>query len=210
MNLFNKALDFIFPPICGVCGKMGENYLCYECKEKLELISKTTYDKTNNHIWLFEYDDIRNLLLKYKFNECSYLYKTISEFILSNIKVRAILNQADYIIPVPIHIKRKFERGYNQCELIAKRLSKEIDNLEYLPDVLAKKKNVNPQSTLNQEERRINIQGAFYIKKYINLENKSVVLFDDIYTTGSTVNECIKVLKKLNYKTIYIFTIAKK
>ena len=209
MNLFNKALDFIFPPICGVCGKMGENYLCYECKEKLELISKTTYDKTNNHIWLFEYDDIRNLLLQCKFNECSYLYKTISEFMLSNIKVRAILNQADYIIPVPIHIKRKFERGYNQCELIAKRLSKEIDNLEYLPDVLSKKKNVVPQSILNKEERRINIQGAFYIKKYINLEEKIIILFDDIYTTGSTVNECSRILKEAECKEIGILTIAK-
>ncbi|MBR2704822.1 MAG: ComF family protein [Clostridia bacterium] len=210
MNLFNKALDFIFPPVCGICGKIAENYLCKECKDKLALIVKSTYDEKCFHFWLYKYDDIRSLILRYKFNECSYLYITISELILYDEKARAILNKSDYIISVPIHKRRRYERGYNQCELIAKRLSDKTENLEYLSNVLAKKKNIVPQSTLSKEDRINNIRDAFYIKNRIDLTNKTVILLDDIYTTGSTVGECIKVLKTLNYKSIYVFTIAKK
>ena len=210
MNLFDKALDFIFPPICGICGNKSENYLCDKCKDRLRLISKSVYDEEHSHFWLYKYDDIRSLLLRYKFNECSYLYITLSELILDNPKAREILNDADYIIPVPIHKKRRYERGYNQCELIAKRVSDKIENLEYLPNILSKNKNIVPQSKLKREERKSNIKDAFCIKKHINLENKTIILFDDIYTTGSTVEECKKTLKILNYKCIYVFTIAKK
>lgn len=213
-NLIDKALDFIFPPICGICGKMAENYICNKCKEKVDFISKSVYEQSNNSeyradFWIFKYDDIRDLMLKYKFKECSYLHMTFAEIILNDSKAKEILEQADYIIPVPIHKKRRGERGYNQCELIAKRLSDKINRLKCLSNVLAKKKNAVPQSILSKEDRLNNIRDAFYIKKQINLTNKTVILFDDIYTTGSTIKECIKVLKKLNYKKVYVFTIAR-
>ena len=216
INLINRALDFIFPPVCGICGKFGDCYLCDECKENIELISKFRINKYERkeytaHFWLFKYEDIRELILRYKFNECSYLSNTFSEIVLNNYEIRKILERVDYIIPVPIHKKRLYERGYNQCELIAKKLSREIDNLEYLPNLLYKKKNIVPQSILDKDERASNIKGAFYIKnRNINFKEKTVVLFDDIYTTGSTVKECVKTLKSLEFKYIYIFTIAKK
>ena len=75
---------------------------------------------------------------------------------------------------------------------------------------MEKRKNIVPQSTLNKEERIDNVKNAFYIKNNIDLSNKIIVLFDDIYTTGSTIAECVNVLKTLNYKYIYVFTIAKK
>lgn len=214
-KLINGALDFIFPPVCGICGKFADNYLCDECKDKLYLVSKGICEKNqsqnnNEHFWLFKYEDIRNLILKYKFNECSYLYITITELILGNEKAKQILNNADYIISVPIHKKRLYERGYNQCSLIAKRLAGSINKLTYLSNVLGKRKNIVPQSTLNKEERIDNVKNVFYIKNKIDLSDKVIVLFDDIYTTGSTVAECINVLKTLNYKYIYVFTIAKK
>lgn len=215
INLINRALDFIFPPICGICGNFASNYLCDKCKDRINLISKFRIDKDEDeeykaHFWLFKYDDIRELVLRYKFNECSYLNNTFSEIILNNYEIKNILKKADYIIPVPIHKKRLNERGYNQCELIAKKLSKEIDNLGYLPNVLCKNKNIVPQSTLDKKERINNIKGAFYIKdRNISFKGKTVVLFDDIYTTGSTVKECVKVMKSLEFKCVYVFTIAK-
>ena len=149
-------------------------------------------------------------MLRYKFNECSYLSDTFSEIILNNQDIGKILRKANYIIPVPIHKKRLYERGYNQCELIAKKLSRKIDNLEYLPNLLYKKKNIIPQSTLDKEERKNNINGAFSIKyRNINFKGKTVILFDDIFTTGSTIKECVKTMKSLKFKRIYVFTIAK-
>ena len=215
INLMNRALDFIFPPVCGICGEFADNNLCDKCKDRINLISKfkinTDEDKEYiAHFWLFKYEDIRELMLRYKFNECSYLSDTFSEIILNNQDIGKILRKANYIIPVPIHKKRLYERGYNQCELIAKKLSRKIDNLEYLPNLLCKKKNIIPQSTLDKEERKNNINGAFCIKyRNINFKGKTVILFDDIFTTGSTIKECVKTMKSLKFKRIYVFTIAK-
>lgn len=121
-----------------------------------------------------------------------------------------ILKSYDIIIPVPIHKKRRKERGYNQTELIAKEISKNILSLKYL-DILIKEKNTVAQSTLDKKERLNNLKNVYRIKNMnVNkLENKKVLIFDDVYTTGTTANECARVIKVLNPGTIGILTIAK-
>ena len=151
--------------------------------------------------------------------------------LLNNKKICEILKSYDIIISVPIHDKRKKERGYNQTELIAKEIAKElitehkkekdiqnnynisnnINNLIYL-DLLIKRKNLVPQSTLNKKQRLENSKNAYGLKnieKTKLIEQKNILIFDDIYTTGSTANECARIIRQLNPKKIGILTIAK-
>ncbi len=121
----------------------------------------------------------------------------------------------DTIIPVPISKKRKKERGYNQSLLIAKELVKQVQKkqekktLSLCLDAIEKIKNIVPQSTLDKENRLQNVQGVYQLKNKEQLENKKILLIDDIYTTGSTVKECAKVLQQVSVKKIDVFTIAK-
>lgn len=127
---------------------------------------------------------------------------------LKNEKFFKILKSYDTIVPVPISSKRRKERGYNQCELIAKEIAKEVC-IEYNNKSLYKIKNIKEQSKLNKEERGKNIEGVYEIRETNRLKNKKIILLDDIFTTGSTVNECCKMLKQAEVKLIDILTIAK-
>lgn len=208
-------LDLIYPPVCGICGKLDGNFLCKACEIMLnkyfeikidEYDKKKYYDK---HIYFFMYEGIiRKLILNYKFNEKPYLYKTFVNFLIKKEKVFEIIKSYDIILPVPISKKRYNQRGYNQTELIAKKISK-LTELQLVKNCLYKQKNNVPQSTLNKENRIQNVKDAYKIKNSRIINNKKIILFDDIYTTGSTANECSRILKENGAKKITIITIAK-
>ena len=163
----------------------------------------------NELIYIFKYQGIiRNLLINYKFNEKPYLVKTFVNFLLNDKNVFEKLQSFDIIVPVPISKKRNKQRGYNQSLLIAKEISK-ITNQKIVTNCLYKTKNITEQSKLNKEKRIENIKGVYELKNPQILINKKVLLIDDIYTTGSTVNECCKMLQKVKTKEICVLVIAK-
>lgn len=127
---------------------------------------------------------------------------------LKNEKIFQNLKCYDTIIPVPISKKRLNERGYNQSYLISNEIAKKV-GLCLERNCLIKTKNIIEQSKLNKEQREQNIQGVYKLKNKKRLDNKKIILFDDIYTTGSTVNECCKILKQAKIKEIAVFTLAK-
>lgn len=194
-----------------MCEKISKAYLCSKCKLKLKRILKlntiTYKDKYfDSHTYLFKYEEgIRDKLLKYKFRDHSYLYKFFSEIVINNCNLK---RNYDIILPVPIHKKRKQKRGYNQSELIAKEIAKNI-NIEYSNKVLIKVVNTVPQSTLNQTQRMNNVLGIYKVINSQMIDKKRILLIDDIFTTGSTVNECAKVLKQNGAQSVNILTIAK-
>ena len=205
---------------------------------------------------MFRYEgELREVFLKYKFRDKSYLREFFADSIsrlitesnsnsknnkISNKKVYNFLNQYDIITPVPLHSKRKLERGYNQAEQVLKLVFKDnnINNnqafrqilknniklekysknetikgqIEYNNNILEKVKNIKPQSTKSGAEREQNTKNAFRIKnenaKKI-IKQKNVLIFDDIYTTGSTFNECKRVLLENGAKSVGAFMIAK-
>ncbi len=163
----------------------------------------------DEHIYIFKYDGIvREEIIKYKFQEKSYSYKMFSEIILKDKELCKMLSEYEIIISVPVSKKRKKERGYNQTELISKEICKRL-NIEYAKDILYKTKNTIAQSKLNKEQREENAKGVYEIRNLDKINGKKVLLIDDIYTTGSTVNECSKMLRQAQLKKIGIFTIAK-
>ena len=215
-NIYEQVLNYIYPPVCGICGRLDKNYLCKKCEKILESQAKFKIENGQdlnknfeNHLYIFKYEGIiRKTILNYKFKEKSYIHMTLVKFLLKNEKFFKILKSYDTILPVPISRKRKNTRGYNQSELIGKELSKNI-KVECITDCLFKNKNIIEQSKLNREERQKNIQGVYILKNKERLNNKKIILIDDIYTTGSTVNECCKILKKAKPRKIDVLTIAK-
>lgn len=219
---WEKLQKLIFPPVCGICGKINENYLCARCNLELKKQAKFQVDNYisvngfkrkyfDEHIYFFQYKGlIREQIIKYKFNDEAYKYKAISNFILKNLISQnlKVLDNYNVIIPVPVSAKRYKERGYNQVELIAKEIAKVLDR-KIITDCLYKTKNIIAQSKLNKEEREENIKDAYEIKHKEKLTNQKVLLIDDIYTTGSTANECSRVLKQAIPNKIGVLTIAK-
>ena len=248
MNFWDKVLEFIFLPSCGVCGKLGEGYLCKKCGKVLEkycLVEKkegldvedeikNADDKgnyevefDNNYVeknvkkhksvenkkvkqmHVFKYENlIRKLILQYKFNDKSYLYKTFCEFMVKNKKVFDFIKSYDIIIPVPMHRIKLRKRGYNQSELVASELTKN-SNLKIYTDVLIKIKNNKVQSTLTKEERKENIKNVFKVVNADKIKGMKILIFDDIYTTGATVNECVEELMCAKPEEIGVLTLAK-
>ena len=213
--MIDFILDLIYPNVCGFCGKINNESLCNECEEKINPKLVCNIDKYEDkffseHLYLFKYEEnIRKSILEYKFNDKDYLYKTFSKIIIKNEKICGFLIKYYIIIPVPIHKKRFNVRGYNQSELIAKEIAKNIKSIKFENNILFKIQNTNPQSTLNKLDRSINAQNAYSIKNSERFKNKNILLLDDIYTTGSTVNECSRILKLNNSKDIGIITLAK-
>ena len=199
--------------MCGFCGKIDENCLCEECEKKTDnILTYKVRDVQGKYfekrIYLARYDgEFRNNILSYKFSDKPYIYKTFAKLILKNEKIRNILKSYDIIGAVPIHKKRKNERGYNQSELIAREIAKSIPELQY-KKILKKIKNNQRQSELKKEERQENVKNVYEIQNRQIIENKKIVLFDDIYTTGSTVNECSRVLKENGAKEVLVLTLA--
>ncbi|MBP3832304.1 MAG: ComF family protein [Clostridia bacterium] len=205
-----------FPPVCGFCGKLDRNSLCNKCKiqiQKNNLSKIEDYKNTSSyfdeHIYLFQYSgEIRNMILNYKFREKSYIYSTFVELIKNNKKICAQIKKYDIIMPVPISKKRLNTRGYNQSALIAGKIAKTL-NMCYEENILVKIKDNKPQSEMGQEKRKSNVKDVYTIKNKEKIYQKKILLIDDIFTTGNTVNECAKVLIENFASSVGIFTIAK-
>lgn len=217
--ILEQILDIIYPQVCGICGNINSKSLCNKCKAKLnkEFIFKTDNYKENlnknfvEHHYFFKYENlIREQIISLKFQEKPYIYKTISFFLKNNKKSFEKLEKYDIILIVPISRNRKKERGYNQSELLIKEIAP-IINLKIMSNILYKNKNTVPQSSLNKIQREENAKGVYDAKNCGKIINKKILLVDDIYTTGSTVNECAKVLtqNKINRNQIGVLTIAK-
>ena len=209
-------IDLIYPPLCGICDRICKKHLCKECeidlkKYEINEIENAKGDESKYYdyqVKTFKYKGkVRSKIIDYKFNEKSYMCHTFQKMITKNEKIYSFLKKYDIILYVPMFKKHKLLRGYNQAELIAKRISKTL-GIHLEKNNLIKIKDTKKQSTLTKAQRRINIKNVFKVSKPEKIKNKRLILFDDIYTTGSTANECSKVIKKAGAKEIAIVTIA--
>ncbi|MGN1041721.1 MAG: ComF family protein [Acutalibacteraceae bacterium] len=223
MNI-RKIKDFlislVFPKRCVICGDVisFNEHLCDSCGEDVNsetIIRFIQYAKSGETIVCvspFKYEGkIRKAILKFKFQgHTEYAQpfaKIISEKICKNFKINNIdINDIDYVCAVPLSEKRIFERGYNQSELLAKEISKNLS----IPmnNVLKKIRETSLQHSLDAKEREQNLFNAFSVVKGVNIRDKNFILCDDIITTGNTLKECVKALKKCGAGKIVCCTIA--
>ena len=208
------VLDFLFPPACVVCGKIDKNWLCKKCELRVKRLEKSCEVNIQNRkyeklLYIFKYESlIRKLVLGYKFSNKAYISNFFSNIIVNNKKIFCLLKQYDMIIPVPMHKKKMQNRGYNQTELVSQKIAKNL-GIQNRPDILQKVVNTTTQSRLGGKARQTNIQHAFFIKNDIEVEDKKIILLDDIYTTGATSEECSRILKDAGAKEILILVLAK-
>ena len=206
-KIFGFVLDFLFPRKCGVCNKLNDNFVCKDCLKRIN--SFKIYNFSEEGIWIYRYEGIvRNLIIDYKFKDKSYLCELFANCILSDGEVCKIIKKYDIILPVPLHKKRFKERGYNQSKLISDILAQKL-GVQTFDDVLVKIKNTLPQGKNLLHDRRKAIKGAFCVENPDKIRGKNVLIFDDIYTTGNTANECKKIIEESGAKSVEILTIAK-
>ena len=208
MKIIEMIFNLLFPVSCELCGSFKKKYICEECLKKLDTYVIKTNIRTRRYHLLKYNEFIREKMINYKFNDKAYLYKMFFEICINNKNACDFIKSYDIIIPVPIHKKRKKQRGYNQSELIAKQLASYL-NIVFYKDILIKEKNVVAQSSLSKEKRIQNVKNVYKIKNKEKILGKKVLIFDDIYTTGATTNECKDVIILAGAKEVGIFTIAK-
>ena len=220
MYFLKNMLLFIFLRKCEMCEKISESYICDKCKyeienSKLYLNKVDDYSKNDTkyfdeHAYIFEYNSIiREKIIQYKFKNRAYLGKMFSEFFIKNEKICGFFKKYDIIIPVPMTNKKIKERGYNQTEIIAKIISQNIPNITIQNNILIKYKDNKIQSQLNKKQRQLNVQNVYKLNNKEIIKEKNILIFDDIYTTGATCNECAKILREAQPQKIGIITIAK-
>jgi len=226
-----KFLDIFFPPLCFSCRKFllfeeRKNFLCHSCFSSIKIHSslfcpvcrsRITDNKKichfENNFLLgsatdFENPIIRNLIHSLKFKKLSALSNPLSLFLSIYLKKLSLRLDQYIIIPIPLSKQREIKRGFNQSKLIAQKISQEF-NIP-LFDILKKIKNSKPQAeTKNSTERIENIKDCFILKNKEIIKNKNILLIDDVYTTGSTAREAIRILKIFKVNKIIVLTIAK-
>lgn len=174
-------------------GKIG---ICKQCYAKLDKTSPSLPYHGTEHISYvlspFEYTkSMRRVILDFKFHNCYAYAPLLADMMKEYLNSYDIWQDFDYLVPVPLHKDRLSERGYNQSELIANNFAAHI-NTPMRTDILARTRATKRQSTLRLMDRIENVRGAFSCTAPI--QNKAILLFDDIYTSGNTMEECAKTL----------------
>ena len=208
-------LDLLFPPKCMLCHEImssSERKICPRCASELPVLSAKEQKQSFNHVSLcsslFYYEgSVRESLLRYKFKGLQYYASEYARLMAENIPAEAL--DCDVISFTPLSRRRLRRRGYDQARLLAEELAA-ITGKECRP-TLRKVRDVAPQSgTGGLEERRANISNAYRIRKDADINGKTVLLADDIVTTGSTLSECAGVLVRAGAADVKAVTVARR
>lgn len=195
-------LLYIKAPLCPVCGVMyvksgGGSHLCSLCLKK-----KYVFDRARA---VFCYnDEIGKLIHGLKFSGKKTGLRTMA--VLAEKSLIHDLSPPDIIVPVPLHPKKLASRGFNQALFLAKVFFPE--HQDKMSHCLVRSRYTRPQTGLKGNERRKNVVGAFAVLQPESVQGKKVCLVDDVFTTGTTVNECAKTLKKAGAASVEVATLA--
>ena len=232
-KIIKLCLDFLLPPVCPICKqRISEPFgLCPKCFSELEFIGAQKCSVCGRPLdavvpglavcasclkkpplfhqaeAVFKYNDAsRKLILAFKHGDHLELTKLLTK--LMDIEHSSIIEQNDILIPVPLHWTRLLKRKYNQSALIAQRLAIKHHKI-YDPISLKRIETTVSQGHLSPKKRKENIKGVFKVKNHNKICGKNILLIDDVYTIGATVNECSKILLKAGAKRVDVLTFAK-
>lgn len=190
---------------CLSCGRFfetfGDPHLCYKClRKKPEFSLHRSCD--------FYRGKLKDIILLFKYHKYKVLGEALADYMVKSLaQDPALWWDLEVVVPVPLHKKRIRERGFNQSYELAKCIA-EAKGLEILSKVLIKKNNVPPQTSLPAEQRKINNKGAYKVYNSDRIKGRTILLVDDVYTTGATVKECSLVLMKAGAKEVRVVTLA--
>ena len=210
--MHRRILNLLFPPKCVLCGKhlaKEETDLCHSCREEMPDLGKGKFKYSFlagwTCIWYYK-DNVRLSLLRFKFRNRRSYGNAYGRLLAMQLQKQG-MTDFDILTWAPISPLRKLKRGYDQCELLAQAVARELGTEAVR--TLKKVRNAPPQSTIRSAAaRRANVLGAYRVVSDIPLEGKRVLLLDDIITTGATVSECARVLLSAGAKEVYCGAVA--
>lgn len=228
----NILLNLLYPKRCPLCGKIrpyGEGFACEKCFGTLKKVEppyclkcgKTLEDSEQEYC-----EDCQKITKSFKRGFPVFFYEGAIKHALYDFKYKNQRNYADFftdcmyahygkelkrlgidgIVPVPVHQNKRRKRGYNQAELLAKGLGKEL-GIKIYPNYLERIEDTNPQKELNDKARMKNLKNAFKIGQN-TIKLKKILLVDDIYTSGATVEACTRVLLSSEAEEVYYISVA--
>ncbi len=198
-------IRWIEPPFCSLCGvpfvsRESENHPCGACS------THRRYFTMARALGAYE-GPLREAIHRWKYEGKTYLTPFFAEWMAEGLNRYWEPDSFDLLIPVPLHPQRLRERGFNQVLLLVKEISSRT-GIPYRRTILQKKKPTIPQVTLSGPEREKGLRGAFHAIGREELTGKSVLVVDDVYTTGATVNECSRALRRGGAKKVDVLTLA--
>lgn len=232
LKLKQAIFDIVMPPRCISCGEMVNEHgdLCADCWKDTKFIgahkcktcglpfefdmgkgAKCKYcmaekPKFNKVRGVCEYDGVaRKIAVKFKFRDHTHLAKPMAKLMVH--AAPDLVAKADIIAPVPLHFRRRISRKFNQSGLLARQIA-HIAQAEYQPFLLKRIRHTKRQTALNRAQRQENVQDAFTCSAE-DLSGKTILLIDDVMTTGSTMNECAKALKAHGAQRVYGLVFAR-
>ena len=212
MRLYHFLMSLLFPPRCVLCRKLldkNETDLCRNCRigvpEYCNLKRKLQFLDSFAAVWYYE-DNVRSSLLRYKFHGARSYASSYGRFL--GMKLQEEYSEGfDILTWVPVSRLRKFRRGYDQVELLARSLGRELNMVPVC--TLKKIRHNRQQSRINDSAvRRANVLGAYRIIDPEVIAGKRVLLLDDIFTTGATVGECARMLRTAGAKEVHCAAVA--
>ena len=227
-NLFLSLFSLFFPSQCINCGieiSFKEKLVCYGCMSKIKWTNHLENEIRSqiiqlinvpnvidaNGFFVFEKEGVeQNLIHRLKYEHSKKTGFILGRQFGQKVKKKIQDSSIEFLIPVPTHYRKKFDRGYNQSETIARGLSKEL-NIPASSKLVAKIKNTTSQTKLNKEERTKNIQGSFICAAQFRNIN-SIGIVDDVITSGSTITELCRSIVEINCSiriTIFVLGVVR-
>lgn len=201
-----EKIPWISSPICPQCGRpfpkspSSPDHLCGDC-----LLSTFSFDYARSAVQ--HAGIVRDRIHQLKFGGHLHWVPALAELLLRTIE-REKAPRAQIIVPVPLHVKRVRERGFNQAALIAGVMARRL-GVPVRFDVLVRRFWTAPQTRLNRSQRLENVKGAFQVSLSSEIRGRIVLMIDDVFTTGTTLNECAKVLKESGAAEIHALTVSR-
>ena len=239
MKILRRAADAVlsifYPPHCALCGcdTLAGRHLCEPCADKSVKIEAPfcrqcsqpfagaidgTFTCSNCEDRRFHFDCavsryrstgvVRELVHRFKYDRCQYLRNPLAEWLAETLDdARITAHPFDYLVPVPLHSARQREREFNQAEVLASLVAERHG--ERVLHALKRIRYTTTQTRLDREERMENLRDAFRIQHARRVAGSHLILVDDVFTTGSTVDECARVLKKAGAVSVRVITVAR-
>jgi len=200
------SLRWVLSPICSVCGRPLSTFekersdLCGACIANLPVYDMARYG-------LYYENLVRVAITRFKFNASLYSSRPLADLLIETFNRHYIKQNFDVILPVPVHTRRLMARGFNQVTILSQKLAT-ATGIPLDRTSLVKTKNTEPQVRLSRAKRLLNLTNAFQINNKKTIVKKRVLVVDDVSTTGATINEVSKVVRKAGANYVGVIILA--
>lgn len=236
MNILKSFSDFLWPGKCELCERPSDRdgrFVCSSCLMRLPVVPQTgccrvcarpvpglagdyLCEECRRRPPAFDaaaaalrfQGDARAMLLDFKFNRHLWLREDFADWLEAAVRVRFDPAAVDVVLPVPTTRFHRWDRGYNQCAYLASALARRLDR-RCDAGVLARKGHPKRQSDLTEDERRENVRDTFRVRRPERVRGRTVLVLDDVLTTGATLSECAATLKAAGAARVWCVTLAR-